>query len=414
MLTRALRSGPAGYRGWWVVAALFLSAAATVGTSQYAFGVFVGPLEEAFGWSRTQISASLSFAAVGSLTSPLVGRAMDRYGARPVMALSLSLVAISYLARPLMTELWHWYALSVVQFLGFSGAVALPAGRLVGIWFRRPRGRVMGLTMMGNNFGGLAVPPLMGAVLSITSWQGAYVAAGLLALGVLALTLVAVREFPRQEDGPSGGRVAQEGGNAGDAPVLWGVSVRQALRSRAFYIITAASIMGMLSWTTVLPQAIAHFRSLGYPLPTASLALSALAAFGMAGKLVFGYLAERMTARRALMVSMGGQALFLVLLVYARGPLLWAVAPLYGLFMGGFGALFQLLIQDTFGIRYFGSITGLINLVAVVAFAGGPLLAGLSFDLSGSYGPAFLAVSALYLVAVALLTTLPPTREARG
>lgn len=124
------------YRGWPIVAISFLAAALTVGTSGYAFGLFIEPLEAEFEWSRTAIGASLSFLAIGSLISPLVGRLMDQYGARPVMVVSIAIFSLSFVLRPMMTELWHWYALSVVQALGFSGAAFLPAGRLVAIWFR--------------------------------------------------------------------------------------------------------------------------------------------------------------------------------------------------------------------------------------------------------------------------------------
>ena len=106
---------PKIYRGWWVISAPFLASALSVGAGQYGFGLFIEPLEDAFGWNRSQISASLSFTAVGSLIAPFVGRVMDRHGAKYIMAGSMGLIAISYLLRPLMTELWHWYALSLIQ-----------------------------------------------------------------------------------------------------------------------------------------------------------------------------------------------------------------------------------------------------------------------------------------------------------
>ena len=132
------------YDGWLIVGVVFLAAALTIGSSNYAFGLFIEPLEEQFLWSRTAISASLSFMAVGSLSAPILGRIMDRFGARPLMTGSLLVIGLSFLLRPLMTELWHWYILSFVQFVCFSGTSALPAGRLVAIWFRRTRGRVWG------------------------------------------------------------------------------------------------------------------------------------------------------------------------------------------------------------------------------------------------------------------------------
>ena len=87
-------------RRWLVLGTLFLAAGVNVGSSNYAFGLFVEPLEEAFGWSRTAISASLSFTAVGSLASPIIGRLMDRHGARPLLVISLLLMGIKLPGPP--------------------------------------------------------------------------------------------------------------------------------------------------------------------------------------------------------------------------------------------------------------------------------------------------------------------------
>ena len=159
-------------RGTAIVAVLFSSTAIAVGASQYAFGLFILPIEEAFGWTRTEISASLSFAAVGGLTAPLLGRAMDRFGARPILVLSLAVFGASFALRPLMTELWHWYALSFLQFATFSGMTVLPAGRLIATWFPRIRGRMIGIAAAGNNVGGLVIPVSVAALLVAMSWSG--------------------------------------------------------------------------------------------------------------------------------------------------------------------------------------------------------------------------------------------------
>ena len=126
-----------------MVSVPFLATALSVGAGQYGFGLFIEPLENDFGWNRSQISVALSFTAFGSLIAPLLGRVMDRHGTKYIMAGLLALLAVSFLLRPFMTELWHWYALSFIQYLG-AGAGFLPAGRLVGIWFQRNRGRSWG------------------------------------------------------------------------------------------------------------------------------------------------------------------------------------------------------------------------------------------------------------------------------
>ena len=389
------------YRGWFIVSALFMASGLTIGSSQYAFGLFVGPLEETFGWSRTQISASLSFTAVGSLVAPLLGRFMDRHGARPVLAFSLALIFLSFALRPMMSELWHWYALSLLQFVGYTGATILPAGRLIGIWFRRTRRRVMGITLLGNNFGGLWVPPVLAVSLSMFSWQGSYVVLAVLTALILAYAMIVLREYPETGEAEADSRLTRPE----ETPVLTGWTLKEALHSKAFYAIATAVLMGSFTYSAVLPQVTAHLTNEGVSVTVASLALSVFAIFGMLGKLAMGFLSERIGSRYALMVDLSGQTLFVLVMMWAGTPaIMWLSVPMFGFFLGGFGALFSIIVQDTFGIRHFGGIMGIINLATMVSFGVGPLLAGASFDLTGSYNAAFMTTAVLFAIGALALT----------
>ena len=418
-MLNALRPRPLPiYAGWWVISAPFLAAMLTVGSGQYAFGLLIEPLEQEFGWTRTQINLSLSFTAVGSFIAPYLGYIMDRHGAKNILVASMALIVVSYLLRPMMTELWHWYALSLIQYLGFSGASILPAGRLVGIWFQRSRGRVMGITLMGNNFGGMTFPPLttlaLGmswhlAFINLAPWQGTYLLFGVIGILMTVYALVVVREFPTREQLRSRGR-EEDVGSDGASVVLTGWSLREAARTKAFYAITTAMMLGSLTYTGVLTQVAAHLTGEGVSPGAAAIALSLLAGCGMTGKFVMGLLADRITARYALMIDLFGQCGFLVLLTYFAGhslpldfvapgatlPLVWIVVGCFGFFLGAFGALTPLIVQDAFGVRFYGSIMGVMSITMGVSSFLGPILAGWSFDETGSYRLAFQLVAALF------------------
>ena len=394
---------PSIYRGWWVVSVPFLAAAIGTGAGQYGFGIFIAPLEETFGWTRSQISASLSFTAVGSLIAPILGRIMDKYGTKHVITISLGLTAVGFLLRPFMTELWHWYALSLLQYAGYTGASMLPAGKLVGLWFNRTRGRVMGITAMGNNFGGLVVPPMLGGILTLASWQGAYIALGAMSVLMVVYALLAVRDFPSVSE--LGDQLDETPSSGSGSPLLSGASVKDALRSKAFYAITLAIVMGTFTYSAILPQIITHLVDQGVSLTIATTALSVFAIFGMIGKFVMGFIAERISARYTLMINLFGQAAFVTMLIWAGSPLImWISVPLFGYFNGAFGALFQLVVQDAFGIRNYGSIMGMINMSSMISFGIGPLLAGFSYDITGSYEFAFATVAIMFTVGALSLT----------
>ena len=393
----AFRSGIA-YYGWVVVGVVFLSSALSIGPG-YAFGLFLEPLQDSFGWDRTTISISLSFAAVGSLVSPLLGRIMDRYGTRPLMAGSLAVMGVGFILRPLMAELWHWYALSFLQYVAFSGATMLPVGRLVGMWFRRSRGRVMGIATTGNNFGGLTVPLMTGFMLASGNWQAAYLLLGSLAFLIALLSALLIREHPTE---------AATGSSATprvQAPSLTGWSVRDAVRSRNFYALAVALTLGSFTYSGVVPQIGDHLITEGMSRTVVPFAISLVAAFGMAGKIIFGYLSERYTARRMMMISLSGEVVFVVLMViFPTPPIAWVAVPLFGLFMGSFGALVNLVVQDAFGLKNFGAISGLVMMSSVVTFFAGPILAGRSHDITGHYTVGFIAVAVMFAMAVVALT----------
>lgn len=385
------------HRGWFIVAVIFLASALNVGPI-YAFGLFIDPLENEFGWGRTTIAASLSFAAIGSVASPLIGRLMDRYGARPLMFISLLIMGTSFALRPFMVHMWHWYLLSLMQYVAGPGAHVLPVGRLVNIWFNRTRGRVIGFATMGTNFGGLTIPLITGFLLASGNWKIAYLILGVLAYSIAFLAIVIVRDFPDCEaDSNSRGQIFQ--GNK-----LSGMMLSDALKTTSFYLLAIATLTGSFTYSGVLPQIADHLISSGMRNTIVPFAISLLAIFGMGGKVGFGYLSEMITARKAMMLSVAGQSVFVTLLVIVPlGPLTWIVIALYGLFMGGYGALISIIVQETFGIRYFGSISGLIMIASVISFSAGPLLAGLSYDISDSYGPGFVVVAIMLLTSMIAL-----------
>ncbi|MCY4222371.1 MAG: MFS transporter [Thiotrichales bacterium] len=399
-------------RGTYIIAVVFSSTAIGVGVSQYAFGLFIVPIEAAFGWSRTEISASLSFAAVSGLTAPFLGRAMDRFGARPVLVFSLAVFGASFCLRPLMTDLWHWYALSLLQFAAFPGLTVLPAGRLVAAWFPHIRGRMMGIVTAGNNVGGLVMPAFIAALFAVMAWDEASVIIGVAAFAIAGVAMLVIREAPPTPEGHA--RHPGTPGESATAPAapLPDRNLRETTRTRMFWAVFIAITLGTFTYASILPHVLAHLVNRGMTNASALTVLGTLATAGIGGKLGFGWLAERLGARRLMMVNLAGQAVFAALLALAFPAWMLALAtPLFGLFMGGFGVLYILLVQESFGMRHFGSVMGLMNLGTVISYGAGPLIAGVSYDLSGGYGIAFLVTCGLFLTGVVALVFARPRAE---
>ena len=389
------------HRGWAIAAACFLASSVAVGGSQYSFGHFVEPLENTFGWTRTQIGLSLSLIAFGSFISPLIGSLIDKHGSRRIMALSMAVFGISYLVRPFMTELWHWYFLSVVQSFSIVGASMLPPGKLVGLWFPENRGRVIGITTMGNNFGGMVIQPIIAFLVTAYNWKVGYAVVGVLGILVSIYSYLVVKN----PDSVSKGILKSEK----EAEILTGFTLKEAIRTKTFYVITFAILCGTFTYSSLLPQVSSHLIINGVRESTASIAVSLFATCGMMGKFIFGNLSDKYGPRMALVLDLCGQAIFASLLVYAGDGLpVWVIVPAMGFFLGAFGALYQLIVIDAFGVKHFGAIMGVIAISNAVPSFLGPIIAGMSFDITGSYAVAFVITSIIFVLGA---VSLKLTRE---
>ncbi len=386
--------------GWWAIAVCFSTATALVGFSTYTFSLFGNELAEEFQWSRTQINASLSFSAVGTLFGPFLGGIIDRRGPRFVVGICVALTALSFLLRPLMSELWNWYALSFLQYAGFS-ATMTPVGRIVGLWFPNRRGMVMGIAMTGNNFGGVVMPGIVGGLIAISGWQAGYFLQGALTALVAIGALIALRE-PNSTDityPDSAGEV--------DSSQLAGMSMHQAVRSPKLYMLLYIFLVGATPFATLLPQLISHFINEGIESSTATTALSLVALGGMGGKIAFGIIAERITARYAMMISFAGLSVSLLLSVNPNiSGIVWICSPMWGLCMGAFGTLINMIVQDYFGLKSFASIMGVAGYGTALSFAIGPIITGISIDKLGNYDPIFYGTVALLLMGIIALAVM--------
>ena len=392
--------------GWVIAGVLFVCFTLTVGMLQYSYGVFVAPLEEEFGWTRAEVNVSLSFFAMTGLLAPVAGPLLDRFGSSRVMMFSYLLLAISFLPRPWMTELWEFYALNILMYAGMPGAIMLPVGKLIGIWFTEARGRAVGITAMGANFGGFIFSAQTRTLIDLTDWRATYFIFGVTIALLIPLIAVTIRETPRRT-----AEVQQGPDPSASANLDEGMAIRDAIRTRAFLLMTGGLLLATIPYQSVLTQIIPHLEAEGMTSTNAAWVLSVLAVFGMVGKVLLGWLSDLIAARKVFVASLFLQALGLVILINGGTSIyVWVLfVPIFGIAFGGMGSLMTLLPLETFGIRAFASIFGLLSLLILPTALIGPPLTGYSFDQTGSYTLAFYVIAALLVIgSFALWFAAPP------
>ncbi len=381
---------------------------------QFAFGFFIEPLEEEFGWSRTQVNVSLSIGVVTSFLSPLVGTLMDRIGAKWTMAGSILLVAIAFLLRSIMTELWQFYLFSGVMFAGTPGATMMPAGRLVLTWFPKARGRMMGIVTSGNNIGSGIAVPLIAGLIGLVGWRNTWALMGIVLVGLAMLVVLIIRDNAddvlkeqRKRWAPTEISEKEKSGLTG------GMTVSAVIRTSTFWFLVVGMTLQQFVRTGVVSQMVPHLEQVGFTRAVAATMMVVLAIFAGSSKLIFGRLSESITARVSFILIMILQGIGLTVLIVADGSFVtWGAIVIFGLGMGGVGALTPLVIFDMFGLKQFGSIMGLTRMAIAIPIFLGPILAGFIFDTTGRYNLMFLITIGLIIISIgSFLMTKAPDRN---
>ena len=392
------------YFGWWVLAAVFVGEMFAIGSTSYAFGLFVVPVSEAYGASRGTLNSGLILFLLGmGLSAPFVGRLLDRYPARWVMGGGTLAMGAGFVGVGLAPSL-TLSAVCILLLIG-PGAAAigpLAANTLVTRWFIRHRGKALGLAAVATSLGGVVVVPLMAWNLDQFGWRLALVLqGGLIIVVVGALVLWRIRSRPQDL-----GLTPPSDHATVSATQSRAWSVRELVRTRDFWFIafSVGLIFGINQ--SVLASLVPYATDAGIGLAQATLLVSALSVCSILGKLLFGAVADRYDKRRLLLVPVACTLLQLLTLVSGPSfPVLLVICGLAGFAIGGELPVWAALVGERFGQVSFGTAMGLMSpvntLIGLVAigFVGG------AFDRTGSYAMPF-SILAGFVVLSGLLTLM--------
>ncbi len=411
------------FYGWWITAASGFVLFVTVGVGLYSAPVFLVPLQEHFGWSRAAIAGGGGVAALmAGVVSPMVGLWIDRYGSRRVMSLGAVLMGCAVALFALMDSLWHLYAINLLGALGVSCAAFIPNQVLISNWFVRKRGLAMGLSLAGIGLGGLALAPLADLLIARLGWRLAYAALACLFLPMLAVILAVVRTHPAElglrPDGlPTPSETDDDAPSQPDAVenTTRGLGLGEALRTRAFWMISLCNLLLVFGGFSIVTHLVAYLTDQGFGSRTAAVSLGLMIGASVAGRLLFGFLADHVPKARVLSLVLGLlTGCTLLLFRVQSAEMLPAFLLSFGVAFGGGAVLIPLLVGECFGLRFFGRILGLTMISATLGGAIGPVLTGRIYDVTGSYQLAFVMHTVGFGLAAVVAYFLRPSTRAGG
>lgn len=413
------------YKGWLVMAGAFLSAALAIGFTSYIFGMFAVPVTEEFGLSRANYNNGYIALMAGiALASPLAGKLLDKFSARLMIALSGigfggALVAISTLDSILIIL----FLLLVPLALGVAACGVLGANTITVRWFDRRRGRVLGILALSTSVGGFLSQPFTGWLISTLGWRDALFTIGVMCICLFSLlALLLIRDRPK----PSTSGYAEEFSESARTetriepkdrqaipPVATTWTAGQLLKNVNFWLFASAIGIFFGVDQAIIISLVPYFLDSGFTLETAAILVSIKTISAIGGKLIVGYLSDKIDLR--ILFACVASCNVMILTIYIIQPQLWVLVcalALLGIAVGGVFPVWTTSIAWLFGTASYGTAMGM-TAVFTQAFAMISIrFIGEVHDMAGSYKPAFMVFICLVLIAILLVSRIkPPTKQ---
>jgi MFS family permease len=358
----------------------------------FSFSVFLVPLIAEFHWSRGLTAGAQSVSTIlQGLLAPLAGILVDRFGPRRVILAGVVLLSGASILGATIRSAAEFYLYTGL--LGAAGLVALgpvPMGVLLSRWFSERRGRAVGVAFSGMGFGVFVMGPLAQWLIAEKGWRFASAALGVGAFCALAPVVWVGARDPERAWTDSRGAASVEAPAAPPADR----TLRRALRLPAFWALWVANLCTPLAVFPITTHQVAFAIDRGFAPLLAASVFGVMGLMSIAGRVSFGFAADRFGGPLAATVSYGctaGGALALLLLeTDPRVGWLVVYALLFGLGFGARGPIITAMASDLFGGRRLGVIYGLLNTSNGLGGAIGPWFGGVVHDVMGSYRVVFL------------------------
>lgn len=384
------------YPGWRVVLAAHLGTMVSFGSLLvFTFGIFLKPLAADFGWSREEISRAFAIAAMTvAVVSPFLGYALDRFGPRPIVLPCIGIFAIGLLLLSRLTNhLWHLYGIFLLIGIAGNGTTQMGYGGAVASWFTSRRGLALACVMAGVGIGSIVHPILAERCIAAFGWRAAYLTLGIL---VVVIGIPPAALWLRRR------RSVEPNNTIQNKP-----RTRSALGRREFWVLVIVLFLSSLAANGTLTHLAAHLSDHGMSAANAALATGILGGANLIGRLLTGWLLDRVfgpTLSLGLLVAMA--AGFLLLTVTTSMPAAIAAAILIGVGLGGEADVTPYLLSRYFALPSFSTLYGLTWTFYAVAGGAGPVVFGRVFDASGSYDSVLRVAAGLTGIAALLMLAM--------
>jgi MFS family permease len=396
--------------GWVVVAAGTLLGCVAMG-STFSLAVFLQPMSEATGWSRTGVSLAMTLVFINMGVGGFFwGALTDRLGPRIVVLSGAVLLGAGLVLASRATSLLEFQLLFGLIVGVAAGSFYAPLMAAVTAWFEQNRSLAVALVSAGMGVAPLTVAPFARWLISTYDWRPAMLVVGIVAWILLIPASLLIRPAPAVATAAPNPCVATPVA-ALRADVV--MTAGEALRTPQFAALALAHFACCAAHSGPIFHMVTYAMGCGIP-AMAAVSVYGVAGFsGLGGRLLLGVMADRVGAKPVLVVGLMVQALAAgTYLFVAQLGEFYALAIVFGIAYGGVMPLYAILAREYFGVRIMGTTFGAISMAASLGMALGPWAGGWVFDTYTSYAWLYIFSFAIGLAAVAVALTFKPVPAA--
>ncbi|WP_308417663.1 MFS transporter [Alkalihalobacterium bogoriense] len=402
--------------GWIILCLCFLALLAVQGV-RLSFGAFIPSWEQEFSTTRANISliATVSFIVYG-ISQPILGKLIDTFGVRKILAYSAFVVGLSTLLTFFVTSFWQIIILyGIVASIGFGGASNVAAAVAVTNWFQHKKGLALGMMTAGMSAGQLVIVPLCLYLIDWLDWKMTVLILGsFLLLVIFPLLLLFLRTSPLEMGIEPYGGIKNEQKQARKVVERTPkISTFSIVFSKSFVFLALPFLICGYTTTGLIDTHLISFsHHHGFSIGVTGAAVGLLAAFNIIGTLSSGIIADRFSNRKFLAILYALRSVtILLLLITDQWLLLLVFAVTFGLVDFATVTPTTMLASDLFSKHSLGLVLGLLSLCHQLGSALGAYIPALLYDITGGYGMALLSAIVLLLIASFMNLALP--KEAR-
>ena len=382
-----------------------------------AFGLFVKPLQEEFGWSRGELSFAITMTNIAVvIASPCIGLLNDRFGVRRILIPSLVLMSITIASMSILTaNIWHFYALYfLIPFLG-AGTLPQSYSRVLIAWFNRRRGIALGFSLSGFGAGVLLIPIVAQMTIDALGWRAAYLGfAGAVFLLALPMVLFLMKETPEEMGFLSNGE-KQRGNEEEENHIKQseiGLTGKEAAFTSSYWLILSSFLLVGVGLTGILAHLVPMLIDRGVTPETAALCMSGIGVGIISGRIFAGFLMDYFFAPYVTAFFLLGMVAGIVILATGtNSALVFVAAVCVGMASGSEISEIAYICSRYFGQKAFGQIYGFMFAAFQLGAAFGAPLMGIYHDKAGNYIGALWFLAAIVLLGAILIVILKPYPE---